>query len=301
MEMAIGLCVLIFFVIEMIKGYNSIIYHKMIVYVSIGLILFLLSILEPQIYEFFVKQMRRVARNMHIVLPKLFASITAAWLTLSTSYVIYISFYDVKVSILVPITITVIVICFIITRIARTMPTAAAWLISFRALELFFISYCIAFVIGILAVNFVGERYLCYYDTFKELYKQKTEYCQKEQSCKKKPSIEIKNEEQSNRKDLFIEIEDTVQNKKLRAFLQEDMIKYYFSTKDEYGNYEPYRLFAVNYYIPNTKTNKDTNAKRDQHDLFIMPEFLIMFSFITMFIGIFLQMAFFDTRQMTDF
>lgn len=304
MEMAIGLCVLIFLVIEVIKLYDSSICHiyfnichlygKRILFVSIGIILVLLFILEPLILKkipkillklcsFFVLQMRRVARNMHIMLPKLFASITAAWLTLSTGYVIYISFYDVKVSPLVPIAITVIVICFIITRIARTMPTASAWLLFFRAFELFIISYCIAFVIGILAVNFVGERYLCHDDTFKEL-KNKITY----------------QEKQSNKKDPIIEIEDTVQNKKLKASRQ-DMIKYYISTKDKNGNYEPYRLFAVNYYIPNTKTNKDTNAKPDQHELFIMPEFLIMFSFITMFIGIFLQMAFFDTRQMTDF
>lgn len=291
MEMAIGLCVLIFLVIEIIKEYNSIIYHiEKILSVSIGLILFLLCILEPHSFQklgsFFVQQMRRVARNMHIMLPKLFASITAAWLTLSTGYVIYISFYDVKVSALVPIVITVIVICFIVTRIARTMPTASAWLLFFRAFELFIISYCIAFVIGILAVNFVGERYLCQDETFNKLKNKITESYQ---------------EKQSNKKDPFIEIEDTLHSKKLIAFLQEDMIKYYITTKDKNGLYEPYRPFAVNYNIPNTKTNKNTDTKHDQHDLFIMPEFLIMFSFITMFIGIFLQMAFFDTRQMTDF
>jgi hypothetical protein len=79
------------------------------------------------------------------------------------------------------------------------------------------------------------------------------------------------------------------------------MIKYFVSNKNKNGSYDPEILFAVNYTIPHTKEYDLTTNETKEHDLFIMPEFLKMFSFIAMFIGIFLQMAFFDARQMTDF
>ena len=38
-----------------------------------------------------------------------------------------------------------------------------------------------------------------------------------------------------------------------------------------------------------------------EHEVFFMRDFLIMFSFITMFMGIFLQMFIFDEKKMTEF
>lgn len=297
-------------------------------------------------------------RNMHIILPKLIASITAAWLTLSTGYVIYSSFFNVKVSPFTPIVITTIVISFTMSRISRTMPTASSRLLLFRAIEIAIISYCIALVIGLVAINFVGERYLCQNETFKELKKEIADISknsndavkiEKEGDSIKYKAIRHENMIQyyvsnkdkngnyrserllavehiktSPKYDMFImsdslnntclfknetfkelkkeiagiykngcdtvRIEKEGDNNKYKAIRQENMTQYFVSIKNKDGNYDPEILFAVNYTIPSTK-----------HDLFIMPEFLKIFSFITMFIGIFLQMAFFDARQMTDF
>ena len=305
-------------------------------------------------------------RNMHIILPKLIASITAAWLTLSTGYVIYYSFFNVEVSPFTPIVITTIVISFTMSRISRAMPTASSKLLLFRAIEIAIISYCIALVIGVVAINFVGERYLCQNETFKELKQEinaiSKNSCDTVRIVKIKDNIKYKairddnmiqyyvsNKDKNGNygserlfavehrkanskydmlpdslnmtylcqnetfKELKKEITDISKNdsntvkiensedNKYKAIRHDNMIKYFVSNKNKNGSYDPEILFAVNYTIPHTKEYDLTTNETKEHDLFIMPEFLKMFSFIAMFIGIFLQMAFFDTRQMTDF
>jgi len=239
---------------------------------SIILMIALICFLEPSLVSIVYKthllfkplRPQRIIRNMHIILPKLIASMIAAWLTLSTGHVIMSSFFDIKFTWTLPIIITVMVLSFITSRISRIMPTTSSLFVITRSIELIIISYFIAFIAGFFVINFVGEKYLCQNETFKEL-KQEINAISKN-SCDTVRIVKIKD------------------NIKYKAIRDDNMMQYYVSNKD--GSY----LFAVKY----EKDDPD-------HDLFIMPEFLKMFSFIAMFIGIFLQMAFFDARQMTDF
>lgn len=289
LKIAIILCAFTFVIVEFVKKRNSItwqIYENHLgIAVSLVIILFLLILLEPehlliQSLSFVKRQTRRLVRNMHILLPKLIASITAAWLTLSTGYVIYASFYTIKVTKLVPIAITVIVVCFIISRISRTMPTASYLLITIRAVELLIISYFISLVIGIIAINFVGEKYMYHNADFKEALKTET-----------RNGIRDSTQWKTTSDDNIYDIIYSPTERKIRSIVSErDSISIHLYAKSPESDEGEGRLIALNYEIRNT-----------DHDLFIMPDFLIMFSFITMFIGIFLQMAFFDNRQMTDF
>ena len=292
LEIIASLCVFFFFIIEVIKK-KSILFQcdmpAFLIWAVAILLVPLFNLINRYLIckkleikpifsnlNHFIKRQFLIHpfRNMHILLPKLFASITAAWLTLSTGYVIYHSFFNVKVSLFTPIVITTIVISFTMSRISRTMPTASSKLFLFRAFEISIISYCIALVIGLVAINFVGERYML-------------QYCNNLELAQKKDGTSFKSDTIiSNNNDTLI-----IRGAGNRInWIKRDVKKTEFCRVADNANNESKRLIAVKHTI------QDTN-----HDLFIMPEFLKMFSFITMFIGIFLQMAFFDTRQMTDF
>ena len=268
---------------------------------SIVLICVLLCLLEPSLYEkplLFIKrrQIQKIIRNMHIIYPRLFASIIAAWLTLSTGHVIYSSFFDVKVTWSVPITITVIVVSFIISRISRIMPTTSSLLVSARAFELFIISYFMAFIIGIFVISSVGEKYIFKYSILNKEFEQKNlartmNLSQSEDSITPKNNTDSANITEAN--NYIINSTDSVilleTNRDIYRIVKgQKTIKFYLSPNIKSNKYT--RLIAVKYKIPNTNFY-----------LFIMPDFLIMFSFLTMFIGIFLQMAFYDTKRLTDF
>ena len=370
LEIGAFFCISIFFIAEGIKKEEeSILFQWGVLAITIWCIAILLipafnlinrylicqkSEVKPKFFKFKRQFLIHPFRNMHIILPKLYASITAAWLTLSTGYVIYISFFNLKVYPFIPIVITTIIISFTMSRISRTMPTASSRLLLFRAIDIAFISYSIALEIGVVAINFVGEKYLCQNESFKEL-KQEIAGISKNNSDTVKiekvgdnikykairhdniihyyVSNKDKNGNFGSQRLFVVELRKTSQkyvfimpdflnnthneafkelkaemdgiskrgtdiviiekkghNAKFKAIRHDNMIKYSISNKNKKGSYDREILFAVKYPIPHTN-----------HDLFIMPEFLKMFSFIAMFIGIFLQMAFFDARQMTDF
>lgn len=213
--------------------------------------------------------------SSHIVLPKLIASITAAWLTLSTGFDIFVAFFDKPLSWFAIISLTVVVFFFIMSRINRVTPMVESPLKIFRATEFLVISYCISLAIGIVVINFVGEDYLARHGYIREFNKSY-----------------IQNLDDDNSP--FVVKDDT--NNVLHKIIGSDSVKteeivkalnYFRFSKDSSDVY--LGRLAIKYQIPNSK-----------HDLFILPKFLIMFSFLAMFIGIFLQMVFFDQKQMTD-
>ena len=213
--------------------------------------------------------------SSHIVLPKLIASITAAWLTLSTGFDIFVAFFDAPLSWFAIISLTIVVFFFIMSRINRVTPMVESPLKIFRATEFLVISYCISLAIGIVVINFVGEDYLARHGYIREFHKSY-----------------IQNLDDNNSP--FVVKDDT--NNVLHNIIECDSVKteeivktlnYFRFAKDSSDVY--LGRLAIKYQIPNSK-----------HDLFILPKFLIMFSFLAMFIGIFLQMVFFDQKQMTD-
>ena len=133
------------------------------------------------------------------------------------------------------------------------------------------ISYCISLVIGLFVMSFVAERYLSRQEYIQEFYRTYVE------TTKSDNPFDV-----SELKARVVSHEDTIRNVGKVEFLK------YVKFKND-DSYYLGRL-AIRYHIPNSR-----------HHLFILPRFLVMFSFLAMFIGVFLQMVFFDQKQMTDF
>lgn len=205
--------------------------------------------------------------SLHLLFPRLVAAITAAWLTMSMGFDIYVSFFDAKPSLPTAISIAVIVFGFIMYEINRIMPSSSVWRKLFRSLEFLVISYCASLIIGLAVINFVGEKYLERGGYMEDYYK---EY------------VNGNKESVWNRKFDYNKLEgktiDTVSiHGKVDALSQ-------ISHKD---NNKPF-------------ITKHQNIFNTGHNLYVMRDFLIMFSFIAMFWGIFIQMIFTGEKQMTE-
>ena len=239
-------------------------------------------------------------KSSHLFLPKLVASITTAWLTLLMGFDVFIAFYDRQFSAPIAFALTVVVFGFIMSRINRTIPTSDSILRSFRALEFLLISYCISFVIGLFVINFVADRYIArhghtptFYDL--ELYNSDVSHTNAIGSFDVKELHKfidkyVENRETTRQHDDTIS--GSVMTKGTEGKLSPIIGRVESMTHVRFSNDTSYYMgrLAIRYHIPNTN-----------HDLFILPKFLVMFSFFAMFIGIFLQMVFFDRKQMTDF
>lgn len=205
--------------------------------------------------------------SLHLLFPRLVAAITAAWLTMSMGFDIYVSFFDAKPSLPTAISIAGIVFGFIMYEINRIMPSSSVWRKLFRSLEFLVISYCASLIVGLAVINFVGEKYLERGGYMEDYYK---EY------------VNGNKESVWNRKFDYNKLEgktiDTVSiHGKVDALSQ-------ISHKD---NNKPF-------------ITKHQNIFNTGHNLYVMRDFLIMFSFIAMFWGIFIQMIFTGEKQMTE-
>jgi hypothetical protein len=205
--------------------------------------------------------------SLHLLFPRLVAAITAAWLTMSMGFDIYVSFFDAKPSLPTAISIAGIVFGFIMYEINRIMPSSSVWRKLFRSLEFLVISYCASLIVGLAVINFVGEKYLERGGYMEDYYK---EY------------VNGNKESVWNRKFDYNKLEgktiDTVSiHGKVDALSQ-------ISHKN---NNKPF-------------ITKHQNIFNTGHNLYVMRDFLIMFSFIAMFWGIFIQMIFTGEKQMTE-
>lgn len=126
------------------------------------------------------------------------------------------------------------------------------WRKLLRSLELLLISWCISILVGIVVIDFVGERYL---ERGGYVENYLSEYVVKD------TGVEPLNM-------------PTETDGKIRAKMV-----------NELANYKP---VVLKFYL-------------GEHKVFYMRDFLFMFSFITMFMGIFLQMFIFDEKKMTEF
>ena len=195
---------------------------------------------------------------LHLLFPRLVAAITAAWLTMSMGFDIYVSFFDQLPSWYTTMVISMAIFGFIMYEINRIMPLASAIRKVYRSFEFLIISYCISLLVGLVVINFVGEKYL-ERGAYMEQYYDEYVY----------PNV-------SNDID-FSRILHAGKDKGKVAGLQYGMHK--------------------NQNHPIVEKVKILNS---DHDMFIMRDFLIMFSFIAMFWGIFIQMIFTGEKQMTE-
>lgn len=196
----------------------------------------------------------KIISSLHLLFPRLVASITTAWLTITLGFDLYVSFFDKPVSMPTTLFISFVIIMFILFEINRITPRVSLWKKTLRSVELLLISWCISILVGIVVIDFVGERFLergGYVENYLTEYVVNEEGV--EQLSKPIPSV--------------VDV-------RIRASLIDDL--------------ENYKPIVTKFYF-------------GEHEVFYMRDFLFMFSFITMFMGIFLQMFIFDDKKMTEF
>ena len=220
---------------------------------------------------------------LHLLFPRLVAAVTAGWLTMSLGFDIYVSFFDSIPRWYTAIAISGVVFMFIMYEINRIMPASNVFRKFFRSFEFLIISYCISLLVGVVVINFVGEKFLERGGYIGDYYEQHV--------------------------DVKLRVVDTIAyNSNTNGEILND------SQWVTYGKAIINRLNDINdpNDIPNIKKveNLQKVTKADHKivevinilgfKIFFMRDFLIMFSFIAMFWGIFIQMIFTGEKQMTE-
>lgn len=199
--------------------------------------------------------LRKITSYLHLFFPRLVASITAAWITLTVGFDLYAAFFDRSISWATGIFISAVVLLFIMYEINKIASSCSVGKKIFRSVELLLISYTISLLVGIVVVDFVGERYIDR-GGIDEVFEKEYNY------------------EFNKGKTKYINIKEMYEESNI-----------------------PKAQEVVD--IENIKT-KIIKFKFGEHDVFYMRDFLFMFAFIAMFIGIFLQMIIFEEKQMTE-
>lgn len=286
--------------------------------------------------------------SWHLMLPKLVASITAAWLTIAMGFDALAAFFDSPVVWTTMSIIIIVVFSFILYQIDRELPESSSWMKVYRSFELLIISYCLSLCIGVVIINFVGIRYLERSGALDVYY---NEYVYEHG---KAPLIV-----ETNHVDTLIDVDSLRSERERFKLLSQDYAKCRLildkvllfplpeDMKAEGLQKQDYKDFlqtigVVLFFSPSSENHGQMVALDDKKytgfllaqdslpspttsfvhryrlaqkgplyarkkiiyskgDLFIVQDFLIMFSFVAMFIGVFLQMVFFDRKKMTEF
>lgn len=240
--------------------------------------------------------------KLHLFLPRPVAAITFAWLTISMGFDIYVSFFDALPSQNYEIFITIVVFVFIMFVINRTMPACSSLRKVHRSIELLLISYAISLAVGIVVVNFIGEKFLergGFMNDFYEEYVNVPGRNNKNRMLRDTAHLKTTNESVSS---ILLSAEDSV---KLNYLVNQ-------TVKDSAESFRVQKSNLRNIYHVIKEKNKYYKIKDYSYPLveikeifglkiFIMRDFLIMFSFIAMFMGIFIQLIILgDNKQMTE-
>ena len=215
---------------------------------------------------------------LHLFLPRLVASIALSWITLSMGFDLYVSYFDSIPSIAYIIVICVVVLFFVMYSINLVIPYSTPLRKLLRSLELMIISYFISLSIGFLIINFLGPKYLERGGFINDYYAQYVE----NDSCwgvhYYRETVAVRNGEtivkDSNFKSQVNSLNSVYLTKRIKDG-DSDRVK---------------RLHKV----------ADITSFWGM-DIFVLRDFLLMFSFIAMFTGIFIQLIIFgDNKQMTE-
>lgn len=254
-------------------------------------------------FFYYLLRYRHLEARLHLLLPRLVASIALSWITLSMGFDLYVSYFDAPLQWPYIGLISGIVLIFIIYEINRITPNSQTLRKFLRSLELLMVSYVISLMVGLVIINFLGEKYLERGGYIGDYF---TQYVENKKDSTVK--MVIKNEIVfPNNKSVDVNLNDSCCASYGKAILQkidsanqantdvdgfskkltEDLVNVYHMRKDQ-GK------------LKSTYPVVDTISFMGA-DLFILRDFLIMFAFIAMFTGIFIQLIIFgDNKQMTE-
>lgn len=264
---------LLFFIIDLGVGANekSDIIHKWPEFFW-GSMVFLVVLLTLR---------RSFVSCLHLFLPRLVASIALSWITLSMGFDLYVSYFDSIPSVAYIVVICIVVLFFVMYSINLVIPYSSPLRKLLRSLELMIISYFISLSIGFLIINFLGPKYLERGGFVNDYYAQYVE----NDSCWTIHYYKDGDTTKIARDGLVIVEDNNFKN-------QVDSLK--------------------NVYLTKRIKDGDSVCIKPLHqvaditsfwgmDIFVLRDFLLMFSFIAMFTGIFIQLIIFgDNKQMTE-
>ena len=221
-------------------------------------------------------------KSGHLFLPKLTASIMTAWLTLSRGIERIIPFFENYFFVIV---LLIIVFGFILYQIDKACPANSSGAKIFKTIEFFTISYCISLVVGLVVINFVGKQYLVQCGYVNNRYEQYV---------------------QSHQNDVILYYDETKYTNPIK--IDEAYVKLLpCETKNDtvYGLQIPYGEKYIHHINKIATSNYTPNVIRlpligSKQGILIIPKLWLMSSILAMFIGVFLQMLFFQEKQMTD-
>lgn len=229
-----------------------------------------LVFLAVAIFITFIKNIAHIklVKNVHLLLPRLVASIAAAWLTIAIGNELFQSFFDALPSWIICSILSGIVLFFILYEMNKIIPRESGGVKFLRSFEMLVISYLLSVVIGLFIINFTGERFLersGYLETFHDEYlsEHDTPY-------------------QQDYYYIGAPLKDSTSMDYLKSLENLTVVR---EGHDQADN-RP----VVTYW--------DMHFWHDYH-FFILRDFLIQFSFLAMFIGVFIQMIF-EEKSITD-
>lgn len=216
----------------------------------------------------------KLVKNVHLLLPRLVASIAAAWLTLAIGNELFQSFFDALPSRLTCGLLSSVVLFFILYEMNKSIPNKSGLVKLIRSIEMLVASYLVSIVVGLFIINFTGERFMersGYLETFhseylanngdsaKFVYNQ--DYYYKEGALSK----------DSLNRDYLNDLENL--------------------TITRHGAEESSCGPVITYW--------EVQVGDETHRFFVLRDFLIQFAFLAMFIGVFIQMIF-EEKSITD-
>lgn len=236
--------------------------------------------------------LKHIISSLHMFFPRLVASISLSWITLSMGFDLYVSYFDTHLKPLYISLILFIVMLFVMYEINRITPHASPLRKLARSAELMIISYFISLSVGFLIINFLGEKYLERGGYISDFYTQHVsededgtlEWTQYRKQNPKLAGVVLKDNNRIDTTYVILEkvrsIDKAINDTASHVRLVKDLEKVKIKGKEDSV------AAVINFW----------GIK-----LFVLRDFLIMFSFIAMFTGIFIQLIIFgDNKQMTE-
>lgn len=216
---------------------------------------------------------RSLISNLHLLYPRLIASIVTAWLTLAAGNDLFAAFFDSIISPIMIICLSVIVFIFVLYEINRIIPLETTVNKLYRSLELTIISYTISLIVGAVVINFTGERILERSGVLEGFY---ADY--------------VSHNDERKVEDMTYEINSNMIPKLLvNKLTDKERVEYLKKIRIKKNTDNSFYPIATEIPILGTK-----------YTFFFLRDFWIQFSFVAMFIGIFIQMIF-EEKRITEF
>lgn len=217
---------------------------------------------------------RTLDKNLHIFFPRLAAGIATGWITIAVGFDLFSAFFDMNATgrwqnILYVIAIVFVLSLLLVYKINQATPRLESSKKLKRAGVLLLFGYCISMVIGITLVDLLGERYLARGGDVEKFYK---EFDNTRYAYEGKSDILKLGEGEVSREELVNALTRT----------------YHIN----YGEVWYSHPIATKVHILSNKVEW-----LDWFTFFYLRDFTVIFSFIALFIGIFIQLIIFGADK----